>query len=107
MKNPAILADMRKHVVAGLRKAEIMKSMKISSAKFWELFALLTLQDNVVHKIDVESDSLRDMKISASGFTVTTARLKALGVADAFAAGKSLKTEVQDGKLIVSVMSAS
>ena len=106
MKNVLVLAEFRKHVIADLSRAEIMKTMKISTAKFWELYSILTQQDGVVYKTNFVNTSLRPLKVSSSGFTITVARLKSLGLADKFSKDTLLTTVNDHGKLTLSVVSA-
>ena len=105
-KNITLVNELREKVKAGLTQTEIMKTMKVSSGKYWELYGTLVQQDNVAYKVPPGEKALRLLKVSSSGISISSARIKALKLAEAFVAGKSLKAENTDGKLTLSVVSA-
>ena len=100
--NPAILQTLKKHILDGLSKAEIMKAMGISSSKFDNLFVTLTQLDNIAYKVSLEP-ALKLPKINDSGFLFTTAWIKKMKLADDYTVGKFLKPEIINGKLTFTV----
>ena len=99
---------LRRYLSAGIPKPEILKQMGLTPGKFAEAYVELTQQDGIAYRIFPGDVQLKPLKTNSNGgLSISPGRLKDLGLESDFAAGRFFNTDIINGKLTLSPVSAS